>query len=52
MKLFTHVLVIYQNGWVFKWEPKETQKPLDIAKTITSLVTTGLVFALIEGALA
>lgn len=51
MKIFTHIFVIYHNGWVFKWEPKEPQKPFDIVKSITSVVLTGIVFALISGAL-
>lgn len=51
MKIFTHKFVIYRNGWVFKWEPKAPQKPSDIVKSITSIVITGVVFALISEAL-
>lgn len=32
MKIFTHNFVIYRDGWVFEWEPKEPQGYINLGE--------------------
>lgn len=52
MKFFTHVFVIYDNGWKFEWEPKEPQKPFDMIKQISLLVIYGVALAYFTGVMS
>ena len=42
MKIFTHKLIIYHNGWIWKWEKKPEQKPKDIAFNIFLITLYGV----------
>ncbi|AUR83265.1 TMhelix containing protein [Vibrio phage 1.032.O._10N.261.54.F5] len=51
MKIFTHTFVIYDRGWVFRWEPKQPQTPYDIIQIIVFIVLYGTSFAFFSGVL-
>lgn len=51
-RLFTHQFVIYEKGFVFRWEPKAPQTPYGLAAYITKLVAYGILLAIVTGALS